>query len=558
MGVAMSKVTDTTIGGGLGTPDKLFNRRYFSKGVGNVTKKRTLYRRGDKKQLPTFSFLAQCGDAWALLSDLEKEAWELAAFECDLTGYNLFIQDKVYRLINDIKGNAIPETLHQYLTGHLTIPESTGDFLLKKVGNNVILFPAELNINYKSLLDADPSGGEFLKVRFTYVYDDGGGVEWQTDEISLTKFTDWTNETLAITQQTNPTGVYYLEIEGHNVKGDLYFDNCMVSDLNGLLTSDPYCNDIENSYHGIIVPDGFTYLSEYPQDLDMSFNPPEGFLINGKIVPSVSSNNLTVAIKGMDGNDPSALNPVYIRNGDVLRAITAPLSVTKNAGTNYFSSGNANMGLATNEVDYFVYLGYNATDGIVVGFARMPWGRKYSDFDTTAANSKYCAISTITNASANDYYTVIGRFAATLSASASYNWSIPTFTALNLIQRPIYETRLLTFTSTWYGGSTQGSWIETYKIIGSQMHLNIVSVSEIASNQDYLYTYIPMEPKITQVGIPIFVQNNSSLVASPGHVELTTNDVTLSFYKGFFRTAWTASNNKAVYMPTLVFPLYQL
>jgi hypothetical protein len=43
-----------------------------------------------------------------------------------------------------------------------------------------------------------------------------------------------------------------------------------------------------------------------------NFNSPEGFLINGKIAVSVAANDLTVAIKGLDGNDPSASNPVYI------------------------------------------------------------------------------------------------------------------------------------------------------------------------------------------------------------------------------------------------------
>ena len=66
-----------------------------------------------------------------------------------------------------------------------------------------------------------------------------------------------------------------------------------------------------------------------------NFYAPEGFLLNGKIVPSVASNNLTVAIKGLDGNNPSSTNPIYVRIGDTIRSITSALSVTKNAGTNW-------------------------------------------------------------------------------------------------------------------------------------------------------------------------------------------------------------------------------
>jgi len=177
-----------------------------------------------------------------------------------------------------------------------------------------------------------------------------------------------------------------------------------------------------------------------------NLNAPEGFLINGKIVASVTSNNVTVAIKGTDGNDPSASNPVYVRIGDTIRTITAALSVTKNAGTNWFNSGSA--GKATIELDYFVYFGYNATDGVVIGFSPVPYGLAYSDFSTTATDENYCAISTIANAAAGDNYVNIGRFGATLSAGAGYTWSVPTFTHINLIQRPIYHSREITLANS--------------------------------------------------------------------------------------------------------------
>jgi hypothetical protein len=64
-------------------------------------------------------------------------------------------------------------------------------------------------------------------------------------------------------------------------------------------------------------------------------------LANGKLVASVSSNALTVAIKTAAGNDPSASDPVFIafRNStlttgnSVIRAITAALSVVISNGS---------------------------------------------------------------------------------------------------------------------------------------------------------------------------------------------------------------------------------
>lgn len=170
-------------------------------------------------------------------------------------------------------------------------------------------------------------------------------------------------------------------------------------------------------------------------------NAPQGFLINGKIVVTDAA-GITVAIKTLAGTDPSATDPVYVRIGNTVRTISAALSVSKADGTNWCNAGSAE--LATKEIDYFAYLGYNTTDGVVIGFSRYPGANSYDDFSVTTTNEKYCAISTTTNAAATDYYEVIGRFAATLSGGAGYTWSVPTFTAKNLIQRPIYENRSTT------------------------------------------------------------------------------------------------------------------
>lgn len=215
------------------------------------------------------------------------------------------------------------------------------------------------------------------------------------------------------------------------------------------------------------------YIVNHPNEkLFNSLNAPQGFLINGKIVPSVASNNLTVAIKGLDGNDPSATNPVYCRIGDTIRSITSALSVTKNAGTNWFNAGASET--AGKEIDYFVYLGYNTTDGVVLGYARICHATQYDDFSATTTNERYCAISTITNAAATDEYEVIGRFAAALSAGAGYTWNVPSFTTNTLVQKPIYETRMRIYTPTITGySSNPTSATYRYQIRGFWMNIII-------------------------------------------------------------------------------------
>lgn len=257
---------------------------------------------------------------------------------------------------------------------------------------------------------------------------------------------------------------------------------------------------------------------------------PEGFLINGKIVVSVASNNLTVAIKGMDGNDPSASNVVYARVGGSVRSITAALSVTKNAGTNWCNSGGA--ALATKEVDYFVYLGYNATDGVVLGFSRYPGANQYSDFSTTTTDEKYCAISTITTAASTDYYNIIGRFAATLSAGAGYTWTVPTFTAKNLIQYPIYETRWLDFTPT-YGATGSMTWgtISTtysqYKIALDQMLVKVKAIGTTGGSASSSITAtLPFNP-IQESYQPVTLYNNGVISTGLTRIDVGSATVTI-------------------------------
>lgn len=171
-----------------------------------------------------------------------------------------------------------------------------------------------------------------------------------------------------------------------------------------------------------------------------------------RLAVSVASNNLTVALKNQYGDDPSPSAPVRVQIGDTVREIIAALSVTAPAGTDWCAAGNAMS--ATHLLYYFPYLGYNATDGVTIGFSRIPHAKKYDDFSATSTNPKYCKISTITNAGANDPYENIGMFAATLSAGAGYTWTVPTFTPANLIHRPTYDSPMMSWTPAYSAGGS--------------------------------------------------------------------------------------------------------
>lgn len=205
--------------------------------------------------------------------------------------------------------------------------------------------------------------------------------------------------------------------------------------------------------------------------------PNDGVMLNGKLSVTVASNNLTVAIKTLAGANPSSSDPVYIRINNTVRSLTTSLSVTKNAATNWCNAGSAE--LATKEIDFTAYIIWNttpATDILDIGFSRIPYGTVYSDFSGTTTNERYLAYGNASAPTSTDDVVNIGRFAATLSAGAGYTWSVPTFTNTNLIQRPIFETRILTYTAalTWTGGAapTGGTGlVYSYQVMGNKLYI---------------------------------------------------------------------------------------
>jgi hypothetical protein len=282
-------------------------------------------------------------------------------------------------------------------------------------------------------------------------------------------------------------------------------------------------------------------------------------LINGKIVPTVASNNLTLAVKTLSDTDPSVTNPVGIWIGNQLRWITSALSVTANTGANILNSGSAE--LATQEIDYFAYIWYKTSNNTIqIGFARIPYARIFDNFDTsTGTNERAFIRSSTTGQTATDPVINIGRFAATLSASPSFNWSVPSFTNANLIQEPIYETRILRWTPTATGFSALPTDIfYMYKLTGTGIMLNIRERNDGTSNATTFTLTAPFECR--DIGFTIFmspvqVGNNSATLTTPGQLRIVGNSRTMDVFTNMASGAWTASGGKKLVSGTLFYEI---
>ncbi len=290
---------------------------------------------------------------------------------------------------------------------------------------------------------------------------------------------------------------------------------------------------------------------------------PDGFMINGVISVTVATNNITVALKTRSGGNPSATDPVSIWINGSFRRCTAALSVTKNAGTNWFNAGAAE--LATLEQDYFAYLIWNttpATDIMDIGFARAPYFTVYSEASGTTTSEKYLANGNGSAPTSTDSCVVIGRFAATLSASASYNWSVPTYTNTNLIQYPIYNTRVLTYAPTIAGFSANPSTtVYRYQIKYDRLRVDLNQGVNGTSNATTFTMTAPMAHvtlanSFTAVACygPV---DNGTVQTTPAFASLASGASTINVYKNADAgtTAWTNVNGKRVAHIGLDYPL---
>lgn len=238
---------------------------------------------------------------------------------------------------------------------------------------------------------------------------------------------------------------------GHITAGDFIIDGFAPGYTdNGNTTSEVAIVKMTTSWADALVNILQTSLNDNGTLRGSAVGAPQGFMMNGKIQRTVASNNITVAVKTLAGTDPSATNPVYVRIGDTIRSITAALSITLNAGTNWFGVGASYFG--GNEGDFFTYLIWNTNTSLVsIGIAREPDMRIFSDRDATSTNYGHLAV-TGTAPAATDELEVVGRFNAILGVSASYNWSLPA-TAI-VINRPIFETREFSYANTGGAGGT--------------------------------------------------------------------------------------------------------
>jgi hypothetical protein len=275
-----------------------------------------------------------------------------------------------------------------------------------------------------------------------------------------------------------------------------------------------------------------------------------------QISRTVSSNNLIVAIKDSDGNNPTTAKPLYFNIGGFIRKVTGTLSVQVNSGTSTFNLGSAET--LNLPHDLFVYVGWRASDSSVfIMLHRLPFYNVYAGISGTAANENYGAYSGATPAAA-DVVINIGRVNVINSGTASYNWSVPAGTIV--INRPIFITEVYTYTPTIVGFSANPTNVVYQYYINRK---NMTIRSREATNGTSNGTTFTMTTPFTSVTltngawqtIAVPVTDNGTASATPGFVQIASAASIISVNRDALVTAWTNANGKRVGYFELTFPI---
>ena len=261
-----------------------------------IVKKTALLGRSKIAKLQEKTYLPIINEAWAGLTEEEKEAWQNCDTHPQQHGWRLFVADMAQRLNLGLPGVATPNQYHQDLVGKIEIGAPASDakivqyhpaqyYVEQKVQgkknmfqpvsvSEILALPLQISICYKSDLAA-VGGGAFAKF-YAVVRHYFKGQNYDTFlEIDLNLENDWNlvTDTLAVVDG-EPVG-YTLYIELYNVRGTLLFDNVKAEHSAQNWARDSYCKDISKTFSrafyqvpenwaAVSMPDGAAYGSIYP------------------------------------------------------------------------------------------------------------------------------------------------------------------------------------------------------------------------------------------------------------------------------------------------------
>jgi hypothetical protein len=178
--------------------------------------------------------------------------------------------------------------------------------------------------------------------------------------------------------------------------------------------------------------------------------PADGQGTNYQITSSIASNNLTVALKGIDGNDPSATNPILFRIGNTRLTLTSALSVTITAALGDIFTWDSRK-IQGYDTQVFIYMiNNNGTPQLGISPSPTLTTVATTFYDSGGQTGSVTQSNIVMSGTRNatNGCGVIGRLQ--VQQLDNNNWTTPTTS--NIVNYPIWETDFFQYLPT-YGTS---------------------------------------------------------------------------------------------------------
>jgi len=229
----------------------------------NVGKNPIWFPRKRNLDLRSITYLYNIAYIWAGLSDDTKAEWNYASNVIGQHNFNLFVQDKSWRIKYGIAGNAIPSLYHQYFVGHINIAAPATSAKIVQYNFRKIIFPASFEICAKTNLTIT---GANPYCRFSLIYNrytHGQTIEDITT-LEIPLITGWDKFKAFPVRNAGNLGRWRVELEINDAVGDIWFDNIIVEYSGAIKLNDPYCMDVVKWWKGENIGVGVTFETIYP------------------------------------------------------------------------------------------------------------------------------------------------------------------------------------------------------------------------------------------------------------------------------------------------------
>lgn len=231
-----------------------------------LDKKDVVWRKRNYKDFEIVSQLDPAALLWDVQSDATRAVWDAAGVPSGLTGYQLFVQDTGFRILNGLPGIIVPSTFHQFKVLRMdlgAIPEyfqiyqfhpASYDLLVRIPGKKnatqvvavteTVTSPLVVEFDYQANLTFDPVASAFrlwVQVQGTK----SGSPKTSNFFLGLDEVTGWKHAFLSCVLDFDTVSQYFVIIDGSDYSGFFDLDNIVIEHSGQNWAYDPRCDEVQ-------------------------------------------------------------------------------------------------------------------------------------------------------------------------------------------------------------------------------------------------------------------------------------------------------------------------